>query len=178
MFWHFNVDWMWSESSINQREAFEWTETVKLAKLSYFTCMDFDSPREAVLSVLHSTRWQLFVCQTNAENTDQYGYYYNHRPAIHGVIAVEEKSNLVGCLHSFFIFDQSVIRFFFQTPRDGLNARLSSQSSPWRMRIRNRIRARMPSAVLLCSQFFSFNAAKRAHFHAHRHAQKANLVHT
>lgn len=29
------------------------------AKLSYFICTDFDSPREAVLSGLHSMRWQL-----------------------------------------------------------------------------------------------------------------------
>lgn len=65
-----------------------------------------------------------------AENTDQYGYYYNHRLAIRGVIAVEAKGNEVGCFRvKFLSFDQSVIKCFLQTPKDGSKASLSSKSS-------------------------------------------------
>lgn len=121
---------MLSESSINQKEAFEYTETVKFAKLSYFICMDPDSPHGAVWSVLHSMRWQLLVCQMYAENTDQYGYYYNHRLAIRGVIAVEAEGNEVGGFRgNFFSFDQSVLKFLLQTPKDGSKASRSSKSS-------------------------------------------------
>lgn len=43
----------------------------------------------------------IVVCQMYAENTDQYGYNYNHRLAMHGVVAVEENGNLVGCFSRF-----------------------------------------------------------------------------
>lgn len=38
-------------------------------------------PREAAWAVLHSMRWQQFVCPIYAKSADQYGYYYNHRLA-------------------------------------------------------------------------------------------------
>lgn len=131
--------------------------------------MDLDSPREAVLWVLHSMRWQWLVGQMYAENKDRYGYYYNHRLATHGVMAAEEESELGWLLLVFWPKCYWILSSDTQRWVDRL-----SELPKFSMKDENKkwiISVRLISALLPFIPVFSLTAAKRAHSHAHRHAQ-------
>lgn len=188
----------WVARTSRSIEAFRWTLNVKrkqhkskrrvwmnwdrknvlffifFAKLSYFICMDFDSPREAVLWVLHSMRWQWLVGQMYAENKDRYGYYYNHRLAIHGVMAAEEESKLGWLFLVFWPKCYWILSSDTQRCVDRL-----SELPKFSMKDENKkwiISVRLISALLPFILRFSVSPLRNVHILTHTGTHKATFV--